>query len=506
MKHRVPVPAAAAVWILAACARPEELPAPEPLPLEMLISEDDVRAFLGVDPELREFLAAEADEERAAEEADRVAAAAAALSVPADPADFDIPIQYNERVRFWMDYFQDRGGEHFSEYLARMGRYGPYIRSRLRERGMPEDLVYLALIESGFSPVARSHARAVGIWQFIAETGRRYGLEVGAYVDERRDPIRSTEAALNYLEKLYGQFGSWYLAAAAYNTGENRVERILRRHAGGGRGDDALFWRIDQHLPRETRNYVPKLVAAAILARYPDRFGFGDVAAEAPLSFDVVSVPDATDLAIIAEAAGADEVEVERLNPQFVRRVTPPGRKVEVRVPAGRGADFAVAYAEIPPSRRVRILEHTVRRGETLSHIARRYGTTVRNLQQINGIRNPNAIRAGHRLIVRMGPAAVRGTRAATATGSARPRTAGADAPGGRDRTGTTADAEDAVPLGPGARPARSSTAYTVRRGDSLWSIARRHGVSIDVLLEWNRLDRDVVLHPGDRIEVPAGR
>ncbi|HEX6941060.1 MAG TPA: LysM peptidoglycan-binding domain-containing protein [Longimicrobiales bacterium] len=458
MGRRSLLPPVATLVLLAACSGATRPAGPTPSSPDAPVPGADILGIPGIDAANQEFLAAEAEDARAAAEADSVAADSAAAGSPVDPSDFDLPIHYNERVRFWMDYYRDRHRDRFARALARMGRYAPYIREKLRERGMPEDLVYLALIESGFNPVARSRAAAVGIWQFIAETGRRYGLRIDRYVDERRDPFRSTDAALDYLQTLYDRFGSWYLAAAAYNSGEGRLERLLQRHAGGQRGADSLFWRIDQYLPKETRHYVPKLIAVTILARYPEPFGFGEVAAEAPEPFDVVSVPDATDLTVIAEAAGVDVQTIKRLNPHFIRGVTPPGRAVEVRVPAGRGPAFLAAYAEIPPGRRVRALEHTVRRGETLSEIARRYGTTVAELQALNGIRDPHTVRAGRRLIVRL------------STGG------------------------------------RRTTVYTVRPGDSLWSIARRHGTTVQRLLEWNDLEEDAILRPGDRVKVRVSR
>src|SRR5690554_3075524 len=182
-------------------------------------------------------------------------------------ARWDLTVTRNDRVEYWIRFLRTRNRDRTRLWLERSGRYAPMIRRELRARGMPEDLVYLALIESGFSPRAYSSAHAVGIWQFIAATARRYGLEVSSYVDERRDPIASTRAALDYLQDLYGRFGSWYLAAAAYNTGENRVERILRQRVGGARGHDSLFWKIDQYLPRETRDYVPLMLAAGHIAK-----------------------------------------------------------------------------------------------------------------------------------------------------------------------------------------------------------------------------------------------
>jgi membrane-bound lytic murein transglycosylase D len=376
----------------------------------------------------------------------------------------------NDRVLFWKTYFSERDPDQFTIYLTRMGRYEEFIRSRLRERGMPEDLIYLALIESGFSPRAYSRAHAVGIWQFIAETGQRYGLEVSTFIDERRDPVKATDAALDYLEALYGRFGSWYLAAAGYNGGENRIERVLRQRAGGQRGDDELFWQISQFLPRETRDYVPKLLAAAILAKYPERYGFDDVVAEDPERFDIVTVPDATDLNVIAEAAGAPEEEVQRLNPQFLRGYTPPGRSAQVRIPEGSAETFVVAYARISPDDRVRFLEHFVRRGETLSHIARRYGISIGELQAANNIRNPNRVAINQRLVI--------------------PRTAGQTA-------------RSSAPAA--SRTTAGVLIHRVAPGDTLWSIARQHGVTPRQLQQWNNLS-NTVIRPGDEVQVRVGR
>lgn len=249
--------------------------------------------------------------------------------------DWDITPAKNERVEYWIRFLQGRNRDRTQLWLERLGRYGPYIRSQLRARGMPEDLVYLALIESGLSPVARSRASAVGMWQFIAETGRRYGLEVSRYVDERNDPIKSTDAALDYLQDLYDHFGSWYLAAAAYNTGENRVDRVLRQRAGGQRGDESLYWRIGEFLPRETRDYVPIMLAVGHIGKDPARYGFEDLRYQEPMRFERARVKPGTRLADVARAAGVDTEEIERLNPHLIRGQTPPDRDWDVRVPPG---------------------------------------------------------------------------------------------------------------------------------------------------------------------------
>jgi hypothetical protein len=191
--------------------------------------------------------------------------------------DWDIANINFARVDYWIGRYQTDRRDDFETFLQRKGRYEGMIRARLRARGMPEDLLYLAMIESGFDPNIRSRAGAVGMWQFIAETGRRYGLRINRSVDERRDPVRSTDAALSYLQALYNRFGSWYLAAAAYNTGENRVGRVMREVFGRERGSDLDYYRIWDRLPGETRDYVPLMIAAARISKSPHQYGFGHV-------------------------------------------------------------------------------------------------------------------------------------------------------------------------------------------------------------------------------------
>ena len=322
-------------------------------------------------------------------------------------ATWDLPVTRNEAVETWIDFLKGPNRERTEVWLERSGRYAAMIQAKLRERGMPEDLIYLAFIESGFSPKAYSRAAASGIWQFIAETGRRYGLEIGTYVDERRDPVAATDAALDYLSELYDRFGSWYLAAAAYNTGENRVARIMREVTGSERGTDSDFWRIASRLPRETRNYVPLMLAAGHIAKEPEKYGFDELEYQDPLTFDTVWVPGQVSLAAAAHAAGTDEQTVLDLNPHLVKGRTPPNRAYAVRIPRGTEIAFAAAFPSIyqkevaqfasaasaPSAKR-----HMVRRGETLSHIARRYDVSVRDIQRWNGMGRRTFIRAGQTL------------------------------------------------------------------------------------------------------------
>ena len=258
---------------------------------------------------------------------------------------WDLPNLAHERVDYWVHRFSTvpEMREKFEGFLERAGRWAPPILERLEERGMPLDLVYLAMIESGFNPAATSPARAAGIWQFIAPTGERYGLAIDRAVDERRDPIRATDAALDYLQDLHDRFGSWYLAAASYNTGENRVGRIMREETGTERArGERDYYRIWDRLPSETRDYVPLMVAAARIAKNPAAYGFEAVVLEA-LEWDEVVVPPATPLVEIANSVGITVPELKELNPQFRIHRTPNDRDYAVRVPVGTSEGVAVA-------------------------------------------------------------------------------------------------------------------------------------------------------------------
>src|SRR5688572_337390 len=340
-------------------------------------------------------------------------------------ASWDIPVVRNPSVDRFIGIFSQRQQDRMALYLKRSGRYEGMIRGKLRERGMPEDLLYLSMIESGFNPTARSTAAAVGLWQFIEDTGERYGLRVDGWVDERRHPEKSTDAALDYLEDLHGQFGSWYLAAAAYNTGEGRVARVMRQVTGRQRGQDADFWRIRSRLPSETREYVPLMVAAALIGKEPERYGLSGVRRWLPVETDEVEVPAETRLATVADAVGVSAQELRRLNPHLVQEMTPPGsRAYPVRIPAGRGALYEANFPRAQAAARERAAEerrvaqrqrteerrvaassrsgrrHTVRSGESLWTIARRYDTSVRRLQAANGLGGRSRIRPGQRLII----------------------------------------------------------------------------------------------------------
>lgn len=255
--------------------------------------------------------------------------------------EWDITPAKNENVDFFIEFLMGKNYDKTNTWLERLGKYGPMIQEKLAERDMPQDLIWLATIESGLDPNAYSKADAAGLWQFIEETGERYGLEVSEYVDERRDPEKATDAALDYLKELNERFdGSWYLSAAGYNTGENRVDRITNERAAGEKSD-AIFWEIAKHLPSETRDYVPVMLAMGHIGKNPAQYGFTDVQRQAPLQYDEVLVPGGVPLSDVAQAAGVSLEDVQELNRDLVKDMTPPKRDWMVKIPVGTQDTFA---------------------------------------------------------------------------------------------------------------------------------------------------------------------
>ena len=405
---------------------------------------------------------------------------------------FDIDVTSyaaNRRVLEYLEFFQVDARDRMAIWLSRLSRYEGMIRDRLRAKGLPEDLVYLTLIESGLSNSAVSRARAVGMWQFVAGTGRLYGLTIDPWVDERRDPYTATDAAVDYLSDLVQKLGSVYLAAAAYNAGEGRIQRGVRRLPGEADSlTDETFFQLasTRILRRETRDYVPKLIAAALVAKQPSRYGFTDISQLPPLTFDEIRVPDATGLDVLARLADTTTAALLELNPQFVRGVTPPGREVTVRIPRGRGTLVAERFDTLSATSRISFVEHYVTRGQTLSDIAKQYRVSVSTIQGANPSLRPRTLRVGQRLVI---PRSGRGVPRAAWNGPSE-RTA---APG------TTS-----------ARGATISASHRVRSGETPSQIARRFGVTLRSLLDYNGLTMTSIIKPGQLLRIPppngAGR
>lgn len=302
------------------------------------------------------------------------------------PPNIGIPLVFNDAVDRYIHYFSITKRDLFKRWLKRKSLYEPMIKEILHEQGLPEDLLYLAMIESGFNLQAYSPMKAAGPWQFIPETGRRYGLTVNHWIDERRDIEKSTVAAARYLNELFNQFDCWYLAAAAYNTGENRIDRLIKRH------DTKDFWQLRSHsaLPRETREYVPQLIAAAIISKNPEKYGLGDFESATPLEYVGEEVPGGIPLTAVAEAAKTDLPSVMTLNPQLRRGITPPGKECVIKLPAGTDSDtFQNSLVSIleKGKRVVGVVRHMIKGRDNVSRITKRYGVSPDDLLLVNGSR-----------------------------------------------------------------------------------------------------------------------
>ncbi|HXG53257.1 MAG TPA: transglycosylase SLT domain-containing protein [candidate division Zixibacteria bacterium] len=323
-----------------------------------------------------------------------------ALGQPPDRRriEFSSAVTRNPKVRYFLRHYSRNGRAQLRKLLARSGRYWPMIAKILNEEGLPEELGYLALIESGFVPHRASPRGAVGLWQFVPATARHYGLKIDRWVDERRDPVKATRAAAAYLKDLHDYFGRWYLVTAAYNAGPGTVDRALQ---SSGTSD---FWTLsgNARLSNETRDFVPKFVAVAMIAADPAKYGIRDIEYEPPLEYREVEIDEPMSLATLAAMAETTVAELRELNPSLLHDLTPPDPSgFRIKIPTGSAAAFARAYRRHQETRPAggRVVIHEVRRGETLFSIARRYGQEVRALMQLNGLASAR-LRVGQRLKV----------------------------------------------------------------------------------------------------------
>ncbi len=396
---------------------------------------------------------------------------------PPPPAwDIEVaPYESHQRVEYFVSRFSGPLKATFEVALERQSRYAPMILERLRAGGLPEDMIYLSLIESWYDRDAYSVAAAVGMWQFMTATARGVGMRVDWWVDERRDPVRSTEAAVKYLNELKQTFGSIYLASAAYNGGPGRVSRGLAANveALDGAAGDELFFALSDNtraLRPETRDYVPKLIAAALVGKDPARYGV-NVRSVEPWTFDSVRVESNVAFAAVAAAAHISVDTLKDYNPQYLRGMTPPtGNSVWLRVPVGATTGFDSALAAIPDADRHATKRVVTRDGDFITRIARANGLTAAQLN----LYNPQATRlangnlhAGQRILV--------------------PR---------RDVVAAARNVPN-----PSIERYGASAQYTVRRGDTLGAIARRHGTTVAQVKRWNRMRSDVI-RPGQKLRV----
>lgn len=410
-----------------------------------------------------------------------------------DPSEFDIPVVVNDEVISWMRYFTGPGRKYYERYLSRSTRYRPMMYRELEKQGLPRDLVYLSMIESGYSPHAYSSADAAGLWQFIAATGKLYHLRIDYWVDERRDPELSTIAGVTHLGDLNEMAGDWYLAWGGYNAGPGRIKKATER--AGSRD----FWVLARgpYLHPETDNYVPKIIAAAIIGHHPERYGFDNIRYQDELVYDKAEVSGSVDLGVLAKCAGISLEEFQALNPALRRWATPP-EGYTVRVPVGSRDTFLAALADVPKTERVAVSEHTVRRGETLGIIADKYNTTVYDIVRANHLRDKDVISVGQTLVI---PKAGEGGAMASARPSEPPSTTG---PSSASRTVAAADPAPRASSEAPAPKAVPPKYHTVRSGDTLSAIADKYDVSVTQVKSWNSLKSDKIL-VGQKLKVGAG-
>jgi membrane-bound lytic murein transglycosylase D len=384
--------------------------------------------------------------------------------------EYDFPIELNDQVTNCIVYFQTVAREPFETYLRRAGRYLPMMKEIVVSYGLPSDLAYLPLIESGFNSKAYSYAHASGPWQFIASTGRKYGLVRNAWYDERRDFEKSTHAACQYLRDLYGMFDSWTLALAAYNGGEGRVGRQIKRQ------NTTDFWKLNLHT--QTRNYVPLYMGALMIAKDPESFGF-HVEPDPPLEYDWVATNKPIETKDVAKALGCSVETLADLNPELRRNVTPPDIKpYRLRVPKGTGELFSHIYHHLPESERTQWAQHTVRRGETLSAIARRYGISSSEIARHNKLKSQHTLSVGQTLEIPVPTGALADNYDDNSDDSPAPS---------RSSSGST-----------------KGSKYTVKRGDSLWELAKKFGTTTSAIRRINGMGAHDPLVAGRMITVPG--
>ena len=387
----------------------------------------------------------------------------------------EIEVVINWRTEHWLQYFQGKGRRNFKRWLERVEMYRDIIEPILVQQELPRDLMYLAVIESGLNLNARSCVNATGPWQFMAGTGRLFGLRINWWIDERKDIVAATYAAANYLKYLHGLFGKWDLALAGYNSGEYRVAGAISRQ----KTDD--YWQL--RLPSQTKWFVPKYMAALIIGRDPAAYGFKLSPVE-PVTFDMVTIDRSTDLKHVSRGADCTITRLKKLNPALKRWATPPGMEIDLKVPEGKGDDVLAVLADIPPQERVSWHRHKVKRGETLSRISSKYEISQSELKRINSIRNAHKIREGTILLI---PVKDTGQVAASSKPSYK------DSPNLPSKINVK---KYTPPSG------HSKVVCTVKDGDTLSEIAERYQVGLSKVRRWNNLRYSSTIHPGQSIVI----
>lgn len=424
----------------------------------------------------------------------------AALLSPEYVRQFDIPIVFNDAVQYFVRHFSTEKRKVFAGWLKRSKRYAPMIKEILREHGLPEDLIYLAMIESGFNARAYSPAKACGPWQFIYATGGRYGLRVNHWVDERRDPEKSTVAAALYLKDLFNQFGCWHLAAASYNAGEKRIERAIEKH------ETDNFWELRKYntLPRETKEYIPRLLAAAIIAKDPEKFGFTNIDYDSPVKSVNERVPGGASLALVAKAASVDVYALRGLNPELLTGITPPdAADYTIKLPESvRKEKFREELADaLEKEGRVRqAVAYTLKKRESLATILKRHKISRGELMLVNNCEQELKARPGKVVYIPRFSATNEPREIARDKEETRPDketpTVLAQKKGKRKGKGTKVVVAS-------AKKNKQRSFHVVKRGESLAGISERYGIDLETLREMNSLKKNRV-YPNMRLALTS--
>ncbi len=404
---------------------------------------------------------------------------------------FDIPVVYNDQVKKWMNYFLNRGRGFFERYSQRAGRYAPLLSEILAEYGLPRDLIFLAMAESGFQNTAKSWAKAVGPWQFMPYTGKRYGLHIDWYVDERRDPIKATIAAAKYLTKLYKDFESWELAAAAYNAGEGKISRAISRYKTEN------FWRLThgRYLKRETKNYVPKIMALAIIGKNLKSFGFGDIDFHEPLDFEEIQVAGGTDLMELAKEINVPYEEIHRLNPEVMRWfVSPKVDKYYLRVPKGMKQKYTECCLN-KDLKATQFQSYVVKgRRSRLRDVAKKFKIKSYVLEDLNSTSSHSRLKRGQAVVL---PFRIGQSHRAKMYADLyeKPRRSVVRKRKYRSRIRLAQKR--------GRLIRQPSAYYTVQKGDTLWDVSRKTGTNLDTLIRSNlSLVKNRMIRAGDKLVI----